>query len=62
MIEISETAQQYFKRLIKQQDDRECSFFMDARHLNNKGKQVFTQALLPELEKFWRHLTVNKGG
>jgi hypothetical protein len=44
--------------LIKQQDDRECSFFMDARHLNNKGKQLFTQAVLPELDKFWRQLVM----
>ncbi len=40
--------------LIERQNDRECNYFMDARHLNNKGKQVFTQALLPELDKFWQ--------
>jgi len=44
--------------LIQQQDDWECSFFMDARHLNSKGKQVLTQAVLPELDKFWRQLVI----
>ncbi len=44
--------------LIEQQDEQECSYFMDARHLNNQGKQVLTQAVLPELEKFWRQSTL----
>jgi len=34
----------------------ECSFYMDARHLNNQGKQRLTRELLPHLKEFWAHL------
>ena len=42
--------------LVVDQEERECSFYSDARHLNSRGKQLLTSALLPELEKFWRQL------
>jgi hypothetical protein len=38
----------------------ECSFYMDARHLNNQGKQRLTRALLPHLKEFWAHLDAHE--
>lgn len=34
----------------------ECGFFLDSTHLNLHGKEVVTDALLPNLEAFWREM------
>lgn len=39
--------------LLMHQESSECGFYLDALHLNLPGKQRVTDALLPELEKFW---------
>ncbi len=43
-------------RLIQDQKNPECSYYMDAKHLNKSGNAVLTQALLPALENFWSQL------
>ncbi|MCW8925443.1 MAG: hypothetical protein OQJ84_04230, partial [Xanthomonadales bacterium] len=42
--------------LVIQQESPECGFYMDHVHLNMAGKQMLTDTLLPELEKFWAAL------
>ena len=44
------------RTLIVEQDNAECSYYMDAKHLNKSGNEVLTQALLPALESFWSQL------
>lgn len=36
--------------------EQECSYYMDHRHLNQRGKDALTKTVLPELEKFWAKL------
>jgi hypothetical protein len=45
-----------FRELMKQEPGDECRFFADGHHLNAVGKDVLTEALIPELEKFWGKL------
>lgn len=45
-----------FRDLVVRQEARECGYYMDHVHLNQAGKQLLTDALLPELEKFWASL------
>jgi hypothetical protein len=39
--------------LIVKQEDPECRYFGDERHLNERGMEALTGAVLPELRKFW---------
>jgi len=41
------------RNLLTGRDEQECEFYMDAVHLNKKGKHLLTTALIPELEQFW---------
>jgi len=45
--------------LIMEQPAPECSFYMDARHLNGRGKDRLTMTLLPYLETFWAQMDAN---